>query len=224
MNPSHKFITPTSDALSEKARYWNGVPERDREQIEGITVQLRHHLRSKNLNSLQIGQLLLRAKAKIKHGYFSDWLETEFGGIRTAQRDMREAKLYAGRFVAVSKLPRHLLHQLSQKAMPGHIRAEIVRRCEQASDSDLAGVVAYARAQIPKSEFHAQEVDSLSEPNSYEIDKVRQLTITLNAIGRAHALAVIDSLNGLGLRILAQQLARNVSKGNTTIEHALHVE
>jgi hypothetical protein len=87
-------------------------------------------------NAWRMGGVLTRAKERLEHGEFADWVEAEFGpeqfgdyaiGIRTAQRWMRfyaEVPLVT---VQSSKMGLGALLELTAKSTPETVKEEVLR-------------------------------------------------------------------------------------------------
>lgn len=83
--------------------------------------------RVQNDNIISIGELLLIAKIKLKHGDFKSWAERELGiKARTAQNYMNAAEFVNGKSATIAHLPPTILYQLAAPSAPKDIVAKVI--------------------------------------------------------------------------------------------------
>lgn len=80
---------------------------------------------------IDTGRDLLAIKARLEHGLFLEWVQTELGMTpRSAQRMMSTADVLGDKSDTVSYLPPTVLYELSAPSTPEPVRAAVLRRIE----------------------------------------------------------------------------------------------
>ena len=80
---------------------------------------------------IDTGRDLLAIKARLEHGLFLEWVQSELGMTpRSAQRMMSAAEVLGDKSDTVSYLPPTVLYELSAPSTPEPVRAAVLRRIE----------------------------------------------------------------------------------------------
>lgn len=99
-----------------------------------IAARIRHALHN---NVIEIGDLLLQAKAQLDHGQFQTWAESELGiRPRSAQNYMNAAAFVKDKSETVALLPPAILYKISAPSAP----KEIVEKVVNAETIDVSAI------------------------------------------------------------------------------------
>lgn len=120
--------------------------------------EIKSRMQRTALDVCAIGSALLEVKARLKHGQFLHWIESEFSmSFRTAQRFMAVADRFAGKSDSVAHLPVNVLYLLSSGKV---------------SDEEVDEVVSGKRSVSSVRQAEAQEEKTIED---YAFDGVSNL-------------------------------------------------
>jgi Protein of unknown function (DUF3102) len=113
---------PEWDALCEAVSQRHAPAGDD---LAEIANRIRARIRRTTTDIIDTGNDLLLVKARLEHGEFLKWIETEFGMTdRTARNYMQAAEWAADKTETVSVLQPSILYKLASPSTPEKIRAE----------------------------------------------------------------------------------------------------
>jgi Protein of unknown function (DUF3102) len=147
----HK-LTRTPQVGSETRRAattrfsYSEIPLQTAEELKLRAGRIRAGLARHMTEVVKIGQELRHAKAKLRHGLFLAWVESEVGvSFRTAQLYMRAADWLSNKSEKFSHLPASMIYLLSKQATPREVVDEVVRSVESGSPVSYAELVERVR-------------------------------------------------------------------------------
>ena len=140
--------TPTSSSTRDKFDYAS-LDAITAEFVQQQTSQIRILMRRTAQDIVEIGQRLVSIKEKLGHGYFLEWLVTEFDGHRdTANKFMQVAKEFGNLEMSkISTFEISALYKLATPSTPQAARDEAIARAA-AGES-----ITYSAAQQIRSKY-----------------------------------------------------------------------
>ena len=117
---------------------------------------------------IEIGQALIRQKAKLGHGNFLNWLAAEFGMSNpTASRFMNVAERFGSKSFSVKDLDLTALYELAAPSTPEEVRSEVERRIAAGELVTAARDVAARLATCMRGEKLVRQMCQLAHLPSY---------------------------------------------------------
>ncbi len=101
--------------------------------VQSRAVEIKKLGRRATEDIISIGNYLIEVKDKLGHGYFRDWLRSEFGwkSIRTAGRFMNVAKRFKSVNLSHLEILPSALYELSSRSFPEEAMNEALERAER---------------------------------------------------------------------------------------------
>ncbi|MCB4771454.1 DUF3102 domain-containing protein [Ancylobacter sp. Lp-2] len=110
---------------------YNAVPADVAAALRGQAERIRKRLTKATADMIDTGRDLLAAKAQLKHGDFTSWVESAIGiRMRAAQELMRIAEIADGESAKFALLPPYAATRLAAPSVPAASRAAFVQRAE----------------------------------------------------------------------------------------------
>ena len=115
--------------MNELSFDYDSLPRRDIQFVKRTTRQVNLLLERSTGDIIAIGQKLIEMKARLGHGHWRAWLQTQWPlDISLANRWMNVARK-CGQFPHL-KIPRSTLYLLAANSTPDTLREEFTRRVE----------------------------------------------------------------------------------------------
>ena len=145
---THEVATATAmgEGLEEIFYTYEGVPEKNRQEIDKLVAGLKTKLGEQITRTASIGADLLKAKALLgKRGKFGIWLQSEFRlSVRTAQHYMSVAKRFPDLNATVAdNLSPSAAYALAAKSTSREVGDEFIKRA--AAGENISGKKVKAR-------------------------------------------------------------------------------
>ncbi len=149
----------------------------NRNSLRTIERAITEALRDRTANTLEIGRLLIEAKAKVRHGLWLHWLEGRFPlSTRTAENYMAAAEFVAEKQIkiaTVANLPLGVLYDMANDHYAEDIVDEILALAEReiVTAEKAANIAADAvgrRLSAAGADAIAAEDDEADEADPYE--------------------------------------------------------
>ena len=122
---------PERRALPTVAFDYNTIASDLAEDLRSDAERIRQRITKSTSDLIEIGRDLNAVKARLAHGQFVHWVESEIGiHPRSAQRYMQVADLADAKGDMVSLLTPAAAYRLSAKSTPPEIVATVIRRIE----------------------------------------------------------------------------------------------
>jgi len=100
--------------------------------VQQRTSEIKALMKRAASDIIDIGQKLIEVKARLGHGEFTPWLNTEFDwSWDTAKRFMRVAEVFQNQQIADYQIAPSALYLLAAPSTPEDVRTDIIARAEQ---------------------------------------------------------------------------------------------
>lgn len=169
-----------------------------------IADRIRHALHN---NVIEIGDLLLQAKAQLDHGQFQTWAESELGiRPRSAQNYMNAAAFVKDKSETVALLPPAILYKISAPSAP----KEIVEKVVNAETIDVSAIETELadyrdRKRIIKATTRKQSRKPSLSSFCQNADRMREKAKAAEAARQAELRPLVERLTASGV---AEELLR----------------
>lgn len=171
----HPVTLPTLPPASAVFNY-GGMNSNEVAALRAQVDRIRKLKQNLTSAAIEIGRELIDIKARLQHGQFGPWVESECNfDIRTAQRFIALAKFASddAKSDRLSHLPVTLAYELSAKSTPPEVAAEVLDRASKDESIDQREVETRLReARQRKAEAKPKEIEQKQR------EAVKQLAVT----------------------------------------------
>jgi hypothetical protein len=140
---------------------YNALELEQRVVVQQRTSEIKTLIQQSVQTTIEIGQKLIEIKARLGHGHWGQWLETEFDWSRDTAEDLMQAARIFGQNPKISEFGRSALYLLSSPSTPESAREEAIALAEageRITHAKAREIVATAKAKPEEKFYPGREV------------------------------------------------------------------
>jgi hypothetical protein len=171
-------LLPLASSKLESAFDYDTIAAEDADALRTEAERIRRLITKSTADLIEIGRNLIAVKAKLGHGKFLHWVESEIGiPRRSSQRYMGIADLAEAKGVMVSLLTPAAAYLLSAKSTPPDIVGDVIRRLEageRITEDAVEGLVRSNKEQMHRERKSSGEKKAKPDPETVTIESSQE--------------------------------------------------